>query len=83
MIGYAAGSDDRHASRPRGAVAGLALGVGHGPLTNRLAWHGSTPKRDVTKPRAPNARRHHPSGGLSAVQVKRVPRWRRLLCLRR
>jgi hypothetical protein len=37
----------------RGAMAGLAFGIGHGSLADRFAWHGSTPKRDVTKPRAP------------------------------
>jgi hypothetical protein len=74
MIGRAARAHDRRASRGRGTMAGLAFRVSHGPLTDRFAWHGSTPKRDVTKPKAHSALRHHPSDGLSAVSAERVAR---------
>ena len=48
MIGRAAHADDRHAGGARGAIAGLAFGVGHGCFTDRFARHISTPKRYVT-----------------------------------
>ena len=48
MISRTADADDRYAGRARGAIAGLAFGVGHGCFTDRFARHISTPKRYVT-----------------------------------
>ncbi len=50
MVGRATGADHRRIGRARDAVTGLALGVGHGFLADRLARHGATPNRYVTKP---------------------------------
>ncbi len=50
MVGWATGADHRRIGRARDAVTGLALGVGHGFLADRLARHGATPNRYVTKP---------------------------------
>ena len=50
MIGGAARANHRRVGRARRTIAGLTFGVGHGCLTDRLARHGSTPNRYVTKP---------------------------------
>ena len=48
VVGRAVHADCRLARGARGSAAGLAFGVGHGCFADRLARHGSTPKRDVT-----------------------------------
>jgi hypothetical protein len=52
LVDCPARAHDRHTGNSRGAATGLTLGVGHRPVTDRLARHGSIPKRDVTKYRA-------------------------------
>src|SRR4029077_7292653 len=59
---------DRHTGNSGGAATGLTLGVGHRPVTDRLARHGSIPKRDVTKYRA-HKPTHRPV--LSTVRSRR------------
>ena len=49
MVGWAPRSDHRRVSRARGTVTGLAFGIGHGFLANRLTRHDPTPNRYVTK----------------------------------
>jgi hypothetical protein len=39
MIERAARADDRCSRRARGAIAGLAFGIGHGCFTDRFAWY--------------------------------------------
>ena len=39
MVGREASPDHRHAGRARGAIAGLALGVGHGRFANGFTRH--------------------------------------------
>jgi len=56
MIGWAARAYDRGSGRARGAMTGLAFGIRHRPVADRFARHGSTPKRDVTKPKAHSVR---------------------------
>ena len=60
LVDCPARADDRHIGSSSGAATGLTLGVGHRPVTDRLARHGLIPKHDVTKPRAlkTNARAH-------------------------
>ena len=55
LVGRATGAADWHAGGTSGTAAGLAFGIGHWPLADRLARHGSTPNRDVTKPRSHRA----------------------------
>ena len=55
MVGQTALVDDWHASCTSGAAACLAFSIGHRSVADRLARHGSTPKRDVTKPRPSRA----------------------------
>jgi len=52
LVDRPARANDRHTGSSSGATTGLTLGVGHGSITDRLARHGSIPKRDVTKHRA-------------------------------
>jgi hypothetical protein len=52
LVDCSARANDRHSGSSSGAATGLTLGVGHRPVTDRLARHGSIPKRDVTKHRA-------------------------------
>ena len=83
MGDWATGVNDRRTGRAGGAVPRLAFGIGHGSVADRFAWHGSTPKRDVTKPVTHSGLRHHASDTVSGASTGRLPRWRRLLCLSR
>ena len=53
VVDQSTGPDHRRtSSSTSGTAACLTFGIGQGPFTDRLARHGSTPKRDVTKPRS-------------------------------
>ena len=49
MVGWARHSDHRRVSRACGTATGLAFGIGHGFLANRLTRHDPTPNRYLTK----------------------------------